>query len=132
MITNAQLIELVNAHPEGIITSEVARIFNARQDSIASRLSKLYNYGLISRDHATVKYNHARWMPLPNGPQLSPQTSAALVALAQPEPEQPSSPKVAGMLERRGYVRRTGIGHRSLTLTELGRNVMVAVLQATP
>jgi predicted transcriptional regulator len=64
MIANSDLIALLNSHPEGLTTSDIAKFFNAEQQTAASRLSKLYNYGMIGRYHPNVKYNRAHWVPL--------------------------------------------------------------------
>jgi DNA-binding IclR family transcriptional regulator len=66
MIREADLLALINAHPEGLVTSEVAAHFQAEQQSVASRLSKLFNYGLIARDVEDAKYHRARWLPRSN------------------------------------------------------------------
>jgi DNA-binding HxlR family transcriptional regulator len=68
-MTEAQIIALIEQHPQGLTSAQAAAITGANPNTIATRLSKLADYGKISRRQVSQRppANAALWLPKSNG-----------------------------------------------------------------
>ena len=64
-MTASDIIALVNSHPHGLTTAQAAEITGMKPGTIATRLSKLADYGKINRtrDRSGNGNNASRWLP---------------------------------------------------------------------
>lgn len=60
-MTAVQIIALVENHPQGLTTAQAASITGMKPGTIATRLSKLADYGKIKRER--YHRDHATWLP---------------------------------------------------------------------